>query len=105
MVEVTVYSKPGCQQCVQTAKKLDAMKIPYYYVDVTQDDTARTVVEHLGYRQLPVVLVGDMHWSGLRPDRLNNLGRILNSQHWKENNFHTELAAIEYLRKEMGWKT
>ena len=103
MVEVTIYGKPQCVRCDWTKKKLEAMRIPYYYVDVTEDDTGRAVVEHLGYRQLPVVLVGDMHWDGHRHDKLTSLGRILNSQHWKQNNFHTELAAIEYLRKEMGW--
>jgi len=29
----------------------------------------------LGHRQLPVVVAGDEHWSGFRPDRLGHLAR------------------------------
>ncbi|HAZ98329.1 MAG TPA: NrdH-redoxin, partial [Halomonas sp.] len=34
---------------------------------------AQAEVEALGYRQLPVVVVGEEHWSGFRPDRIQAL--------------------------------
>jgi len=106
LIEITLYSKAACQQCLRTRDKLDKMGLEYTYADVERDPSARAVVEHLGYLQLPVVLVGDMHWSGFRPDKLNNLGRILNSREWAQQQAgweYSELDAIEYLRKEMGW--
>ena len=39
-------------------------------VDLTQDDDAMRFVQELGYRQAPVVVSDDKHWSGFRPDRI-----------------------------------
>ncbi len=65
-----IYSKPGCQPCRMTKRKLDAAGIYYTEVDVTQDETALDYVkEILGYTGAPVVYVstieGDIHWYGL----------------------------------------
>jgi glutaredoxin-like protein NrdH len=75
MIEVTVYTKPMCPQCVFTEQKLDDLGVPYTAVDVTEDTTALEYVQSLGYSSAPVVLVsGDIqHWSGFRPDRLAGL--------------------------------
>lgn len=75
-VEITVYSKPGCPQCTTTARHLDRLGLSYRYVDVTEDDDARAAVEALGYRALPVVTAGDMHWSGYRNTKLKRLAEI-----------------------------
>ena len=42
-------------------------------VDITEDATARDYVMSLGYLQAPVVVTGDTHFSGFRPDRLKAL--------------------------------
>ena len=42
-------------------------------LDVTEDREARQQVEALGYTSAPVVVAGDDHWSGFRPDRINAL--------------------------------
>lgn len=65
-----LYSKPGCQPCRMTKKKLDAAGMYYTEVDVTQDETALNYIRDiLGYSGVPVVYVstieGDMHWQGL----------------------------------------
>lgn len=75
-VEITVYSKPGCQQCAMTAQHLDRLGLPYRYRDITEDDEARAAVETLGYRALPVVTAGDMHWTGYRNERLKRLAEV-----------------------------
>jgi glutaredoxin-like protein NrdH len=69
-VAVVVYTKPGCQPCRMTKRKLDAAGIYYTEVDVTEDPTAlQYVKETLGYTGAPVVYVstidGDVHWFGL----------------------------------------
>lgn len=83
--DITVYSKPRCPQCDATARLLNKMGAPYTKVDVTEDDVAYSFVKNLGYQQVPVVVVRDLHantgddergdnivghWSGFNPDRV-----------------------------------
>ncbi len=70
---VTVYSKPACVQCTATTRALDARGIVYSVIDLTQDATAMARVSALGYRQAPVVIAGDAHWAGFRPDMIGRL--------------------------------
>lgn len=70
---VTVYTKPACVQCNATYKALDKQGIAYKKVDITMDSEARDYVIALGYLQAPVVVAGDDHWSGFRPDRIKGL--------------------------------
>lgn len=70
---VTVYSKPACVQCVATYRALDKQGISYQVVDLTEDDVALQTVRGLGYQQAPVVIAGEDHWSGFRPDKISEL--------------------------------
>ncbi|AFR51462.1 glutaredoxin-like protein NrdH [Gordonia sp. KTR9] len=70
---ITVYTKPACVQCNATYKALDKQGLDYQVVDISTDDTARDYVMSLGYLQAPVVVAGDEHWSGFRPDRVKAL--------------------------------
>ncbi|KJR06063.1 glutaredoxin family protein [Gordonia sihwensis] len=70
---ITVYTKPGCQPCRMTIRRLDALGIDYTVVDISRDDAARDYVMALGYQQAPVVVAGDTHWSGFRPERIKSL--------------------------------
>ncbi len=73
---VTVYTKPACVQCNATYKALDKQGIAYATVDITTDPDARDYVLALGYLQAPVVVAGDDHWSGFRPDRIKALTTV-----------------------------
>ena len=67
--EATLYSKPGCQQCRATERKLDSEGIKYTYVDVSASAPALATIKDLGYLQAPVVVTASgEHWSGYRPD-------------------------------------
>lgn len=70
---IIVYSKPGCVQCTVTTRALEARKLSYDVVDITQDPAAMDRVTRLGYRQAPVVIAGEKHWAGFRPDLIANL--------------------------------
>lgn len=70
---ITVYTKPACVQCNATYKALDKLGLSYEKVDITQAAEARDYVMGLGYLQAPVVVAGDEHWSGFRPDRIKKL--------------------------------
>ena len=72
---VTVLSKPDCQQCRATARKLDSLGIEYEYIDMTQDESALLRAKELGYLAAPVVIAGDRHWSGFQPDALSQLAQ------------------------------
>lgn len=70
---ITVYVKPACVQCNATYKALDKQGVAYDIVDITENAEARDRVMALGYLQAPVVIAGDEHWSGFRPDRIKRL--------------------------------
>ncbi|AXC50365.1 glutaredoxin-like protein NrdH [Paracoccus suum] len=71
---ITVYSTPACVQCTATTKALSARGLDYQIVDLTADGEAMSMVAGLGYRQAPVVVAGESHWSGFRPDLIGALG-------------------------------
>lgn len=70
---VTVLSKPSCVQCVATYRKLDASGVKYVVRDMSEDLEAVALAKELGYLQAPVVISGDQHWSGFRPDLISQL--------------------------------
>ena len=72
-MSVTVYTKPACVQCNATKKALDKAGLDYELVDISLDDEARDYVMALGHLQAPVVVAGEDHWSGFRPDRIRTL--------------------------------
>ncbi|MCI2393971.1 glutaredoxin-like protein NrdH [Aliiroseovarius sediminis] len=70
---ITVYSKPACVQCTATTRALDKRGLDYRIVDLTEDPNAMQEVTNMGYRQVPVVVAGDAHWAGFRPDMIGQL--------------------------------
>ena len=50
---IIVYSTPSCVQCVATKREMER--------------------QGLGYKQAPVVIAGEDHWSGFRPDKIGAL--------------------------------
>ncbi len=69
----TVYTKPACVQCSATERALDRLGVAYEAVDITVDTDAHDYVRSLGYLHAPVVVAGNDHWSGFRPDRIKQL--------------------------------
>lgn len=76
---VTVYTKDRCVQCNATYRALDARGIAFEKVDVGVDAVALEAVMAMGYQQAPVVVVGEDHWSGFRPDKIDELASRLAS--------------------------
>lgn len=70
---VTVYTLPACVQCDSTKRLLTRNSIEYQEVDLSQDADAMAMVRGLGYTAAPIVVAGDDHWSGFRPDKLATL--------------------------------
>jgi glutaredoxin-like protein NrdH len=74
---ITVYTKPSCVQCNATYRALDAKGIEYQVTDLSQDADALEQVKALGYLQAPVVVTDEDHWSGFRPDKIDELAARL----------------------------
>ena len=74
---VTVYTKPSCVQCNATYRALDSKGIEYEVLDLSADADALAQVKELGYLQAPVVITDEDHWSGFRPDKIDELASRL----------------------------
>ncbi|MDC6109664.1 glutaredoxin-like protein NrdH [Serratia rubidaea] len=72
-MSIIIYSRPDCVQCNATYRAFDKQGIAYQVVDLTQDRQALNHVKSLGYQQVPVIVAGDDHWSGFRPDKIGAL--------------------------------
>lgn len=72
---ITVYTKPDCVQCKATYRALDKAQIDYETVDLSRDPKALDYVKDLGHSQAPIVVAGEKHWSGFRPERIKALAQ------------------------------
>lgn len=70
---ITVYSEPASVPGDATHRALEMSGLAYEVIDITEDPAARHRMASLGYRQTPVVVVGEDHWSGHRPERIRAL--------------------------------
>ena len=77
LMAITVYTKPACVQCNATYRALDSKGIEYEVLDLSQDPAALEQVKALGYLQAPVVITDEDHWSGFRPDKIDELASRL----------------------------
>lgn len=70
-MSVQVYSNgPSCQGCRATERRLDRLGIEY---TVHRLDQGAILPEGIDATQAPVVIYGDKHHQGFRPDLLDNL--------------------------------
>lgn len=74
-MSLTLYTTPSCMQCTATKKEFDRLGLSYDVIDLTEDAAAMELVREMGYRQAPVIVAGDDHWSGFRPDKIMGLPR------------------------------
>ncbi|MCS4485103.1 glutaredoxin-like protein NrdH [Gleimia sp. 6138-11-ORH1] len=72
---ITVYSKPQCVQCDATKRALKKQGLDFEVIDMSLDLEALEFVKGLGYVQAPVVMAGDEHWSGYRPDLIKQIAQ------------------------------
>lgn len=75
-MDITVYSKPLCVQCDATKRALNKAGVAYDVVDITEDADALARVKALGHVQAPVVIAGEDHWSGFRPDKIKAIAAM-----------------------------
>ena len=76
-MSITVFTKANCVQCGATYRALDAKGIEYDIVDLSESAEGLDRVIALGYLQAPVVITDEDHWSGFRPDKIDELAARL----------------------------
>lgn len=69
-MSITVFTKAGCIQCNATIQRFEKSGKEVNVVDIEKDEAGFSKVNELGYRGLPVVMVGETHWSGFQPDMI-----------------------------------
>lgn len=79
MLDITVYTQPGCGPCKATTRAMDKLGVDYTSIDVTTDAVAADHLSTEGWQGTPVVEVarGDKTvaaWRGFRPDAIKALG-------------------------------
>lgn len=74
---ITVFTKPQCQQCEATKRRLRDRGITFETVDLSENPATLTQLVQAGYRQAPVVITPDAAWSGYRPDLIDQLAGAL----------------------------
>lgn len=72
-MSVIVYSNPNCVQCEQTKRFLTLKGVEFESKMIADSPEVMTLIEEKGYRAAPVVVAGDVSWSGFRLDMLNSL--------------------------------
>ncbi len=75
-MSVTVYTMPDCIQCDMTKKVLTRENVEFSTVDISTNSEAYELITSLGYKQAPVVVAGESHWSGFRLDKIASLRSI-----------------------------
>ena len=68
---LTVYSKANCPYCELAKSWLDSNKIPYETINVSDNDTALTLIKDHGHKTVPqIYLNGEVFveggWDGLK---------------------------------------
>lgn len=72
-MNITVYSKSGCPECVFTKKFLESENMLFEEKRVDLNETHLNEVVDLGYQSLPVVKYGEESFNGYQPERLEQM--------------------------------
>ena len=52
---------------------MDSLNIDYEVVDLSSDEESYKMILNMGYKQAPIVISGDQHWSGFRMEKIKSL--------------------------------
>ena len=72
-MQVKIYTLPSCVQCDATKRSFKSKGIEYTEISLQDEPGALEYVKTLGYQAAPVIVAGESHWSGFRPDMIATL--------------------------------
>ncbi|MDF7680153.1 glutaredoxin-like protein NrdH [Enterobacteriaceae bacterium ESL0689] len=73
---ITVYTKNDCVQCHATQQAMKNHGLTFDIINIDHHPEVIDILREQGFRQLPVVIAGDIHWSGFRPDMIKQLHQL-----------------------------
>lgn len=79
-MKVTLFSTPNCMQCKQTAKAFEKRGIIFDSLNLENHPEILEQFKGLGYTSAPIVLAGDMSWSGFRLAKIEQLAKKLDRE-------------------------
>lgn len=72
-MRITIYTRNDCVQCHATKRAMESRGVEFEMVNIDLVPEAADTLREQGFRQLPVVIAGEISWSGFRPDMINRL--------------------------------
>ena len=79
-MNVKVYSNPNCVQCEQTKRWLTLNDIKFDTALISDSPEVHDLIAEKGYASAPVVVAGEMSWSGFRLEKLTALKNMISSE-------------------------
>lgn len=75
ITEATIYTQPSCGPCIGQKMMLKSQNVPFFELNIQEEEDGKRVIQDLGYTGTPVVVVrqNDVivdHWYGVRPDKI-----------------------------------
>ena len=72
-VRITLYSSRNCRYCRQARQYLRDSGLRFQELDVQQNLRAQRMLEKMGARSVPVIMIGDKRVDGFDRERLERL--------------------------------
>lgn len=79
-MQITVYTKDNCMQCLMTTRRFQQYHVPVTLDDITTEKNL-DLASRLNHQQAPMVIVTDTdgdtvaHWSGFNPEKIQTYSR------------------------------
>jgi len=65
-MDITVYTKPGCEDCLNAENLLKSNNLEFLEYDITQDNDARLWLKYNHSEEVPQVFIDDVRVGGLK---------------------------------------
>lgn len=74
---IIIYTSPGCGPCVATKRALDRAGLAYEErAGAEWPEEVERLARIVGSRQGPLVMAGDLVWSGFQPAKLAEIAAV-----------------------------
>lgn len=70
---ITVYSKDKCPMCKATKRWLTSHNVEFEEINITEHPEKRDEALEYGFTSLPIIVKGDVAFTGFAPDKLKAL--------------------------------
>jgi len=90
MMKITLWRKPGCVQCDQTAREFDKRGIVYQTKRLDKSVKAVERFMELGLLAAPIVETDTKRWSGFRLEKIKSLEQHLKTERMRGINVPLE---------------